>query len=275
MKNDDESGTEWSFQIEGEEKKTTEKKEPVDGTWVFKVDVSGSSIENKSASPANAVAKSKETPLANNKNAVEKKIHSKEKAVIDPAAIDGEVRLQLDRRPSKLRKEVEGQLSLQKETIKNMRAVEDKIIRAPLLKRMIAQVVDIFVVFLLFVSSAYIAPYAVKGITIILEHANSLNYFDSTATSQLTHLVIFVFAVVFVFVFMLSATNTTFGKNIMGLQVRDIDRPGISLPQAFLREIILKPLSLLSVLGILYSLINEDRRTLHDVLSSTIVTLKK
>lgn len=247
MKDEDDSSTEWTFQVGGEAlTKDTEKSAEAPPVIPFKA-----------------------------KPVVEKKSSAVGKVVLDLGDIDNAAKLEIDRRSSKLRIDTEQAVALQKEAIKKMRAVEDVIIQAPVIKRIVAQFVDFFVILLLFIVSAYFVPFGVKVTKNILASAALDNMFDKSTTPQLVHLVFFLLGIYIIFVVFLSATNTTVGKRAMDLQVRDVDSSTISLSQAFLREMILKPLSFLSILGVLYVFVNKERKTLHDLLSSTLVVSKK
>ena len=77
----------------------------------------------------------------------------------------------------------------------------------------------------------------------------------------------------FYFVWTTAYARGTPAKLLFGLRVADV-RTGESLgfPQAFFRELIAKPLGLfLAGTGILVAFVRKDRRTLHDILSQSVV----
>lgn len=63
------------------------------------------------------------------------------------------------------------------------------------------------------------------------------------------------------------------GKSLLNLYIGKNSQVGryANLPQAFMRELVFKPISILSVFGILMMLVNRDSRALHDRLSGTAV----
>jgi uncharacterized RDD family membrane protein YckC len=91
--------------------------------------------------------------------------------------------------------------------------------------------------------------------------------------------VVFVFLISFIyfifFVIILSSTNSTIGKKLSGIEIQGENQYSISITKTFLREFIFKPLSILSVVGIIYFFLDSKKRTLHDILSSTIVVKTK
>lgn len=241
----------------------------IDSTWTFHVGGEEVARDADKVLEAPTIIPVKATPV------VEKKSPAVGKVLLDLGDIDNTAKLEIDRRPSKLRVDTEQSPALNKEAIKNMKAVEDTFEHAPLFKRAVAQFIDMFVIFLIFVLSAYFVPFGLKVTKRILRLFN-LEYFFNTLTTPLLVQLVFIFIGIYiVFVVFLSATATTVGKKIMDLEVRDIDRPTITISQAFLREMILKPLSIISIFGILYVFVNKERKTLHDILSLTFVVTKK
>jgi len=83
-----------------------------------------------------------------------------------------------------------------------------------------------------------------------------------------------VVALVYIFFYLLPTCTRrkSLGKKLFDLRVghREDDRP-LSKKAMLWREVIVKPLSVLSLVGLLIALINENRRTLHDYLSGTTV----
>ncbi|WP_372653854.1 RDD family protein [Halobacteriovorax sp.] len=69
----------------------------------------------------------------------------------------------------------------------------------------------------------------------------------------------------------LSSSQKTLGKRILKLKILGTLKPKAPLGVIMIREYIAKPLSLLSVIGILMIPLNKRRRGLHDYISGTIV----
>lgn len=65
--------------------------------------------------------------------------------------------------------------------------------------------------------------------------------------------------------------NVSFGKKLLGLRVRGTDKYSISIIQAFMRELVMKPLSFLIIAGFFTPFISKKRLSIHDMLADTIV----
>jgi uncharacterized RDD family membrane protein YckC len=67
--------------------------------------------------------------------------------------------------------------------------------------------------------------------------------------------------------------KASIGKSFMNIYVGKESQVGryASIPQAFMREVFFKPISVLSVFGILMIFVNREQRSLHDRLSGTSV----
>jgi uncharacterized RDD family membrane protein YckC len=230
-------------------------------TWTFEVDV-GSEEKNQESE----LNEQKKTKTAIGKKSL--------------AAGKTEKHLELDLRrvtpiKPKMEKKNPRRAITNIEKIFNVVPISENMIFASLVKRTAAQLIDLFVLFILFILSAYFVPVGIKVCQIFMERSKLKFMYDMMTTSQLVQLVIFTFYVFIIFVVFLSITNTTIGKKIMRLEVRGSEYYPLSIMKAFLRELVFKPLSFLTVVGILYAWVNPEKRTFHDLLSSTIVVAKK
>lgn len=75
----------------------------------------------------------------------------------------------------------------------------------------------------------------------------------------------------FLFVIGTSFYNRTIGKKVMGLTVRNDERFTLHVTDIFIRETLIKPLSVASIIGLLPVLFTEKKKALHDYLAKTIV----
>ena len=73
------------------------------------------------------------------------------------------------------------------------------------------------------------------------------------------------------YVLPLSVSGATLGKKAASVRVITIDGESPSLQQAFVREVLMKPISIILVVGVALAFINRPKRTLYDLLSGTIV----
>lgn len=80
------------------------------------------------------------------------------------------------------------------------------------------------------------------------------------------------FAIYFLFIcFPMAFFNRTLGKKMVGIYVYGDNSFNLSMMRVFLREFILKPISILSVIGIVVLFFNKKRKTLHDFILKTVV----
>ena len=154
---------------------------------------------------------------------------------------------------------------------KQNQTLEDDFEKASLVKRFIAFVID----------TAFLAGliYLAKPISTMIR-AIAQTYMDNYKLKFLypdpitanIFLGVSILVLVFAFVVLpVSFYNASFGKKILGLKVRDIDTNTITLKQAFKRELIMKPLSLLVVVGLFVPLFTKKRQGLHDFATETVV----
>lgn len=144
--------------------------------------------------------------------------------------------------------------------------------RAELLKmRVLAQLIDFAVIVGLVLLTLIELPIAMKLSNIVLDKIHWKFIFGINITLKLMQFVLFCFNFFIVHVLMLSRTNKTIGKNIMGIKVLGNTEDSISIKVAFMREMIFKPISFLTIIGILYPFIKDEGDPFHDSLSGTQV----
>ncbi len=139
------------------------------------------------------------------------------------------------------------------------------------IKRLLAQCLDCIGVVLLF--------YVVNTLRIPFYHVfmNLINYFKISIELTLVEYQYFSFYILafsvyfFYFVVITAFYNQTLGKKFLSIRVREEQRFSLAISDMFMREMIYKPVSFLSVVGLLMSFSHKKRRCLHDVMSRTIV----
>ena len=148
---------------------------------------------------------------------------------------------------------------------------EDSFTLAPLPKRAIAFILDFllmtgFVYFIKFTStliSEFIHLFmGGQSFKLMISEAQMMNLL----ICSLGFLLLFFFVVIPVAFF-----NTSFGKKLMGLRIRGIEKYTISISTAFKRELILKPISIFLVAGFITPFISKKCLSIHDMLAETIV----
>lgn len=140
-----------------------------------------------------------------------------------------------------------------------------------LFKRFIALFLDLFVALVVFILSAFLVPFATKTSQDVLDLLHMKFTYGPSTTSVIIHALLFVVDMFIVFALFLSYTNTSVGKKALGLSIRGKYQYELSVSQALLRELIFKPLSLISVVGGLWAFVDKEKRSLHDILSATLV----
>jgi uncharacterized RDD family membrane protein YckC len=144
--------------------------------------------------------------------------------------------------------------------------------RADLLQtRAFAQIIDLAVGVGLFILTFFELPMAMKISKSILDIMNWKFIFNASTTMDIIQVSLFFLNYFIVFAILLSNSNKTIGKNIMGLKVVGKKNDSISVSMAFQREMLFKPISFLTIIGALYPYIDKDGGTLHDFLSGTQV----
>ena len=84
---------------------------------------------------------------------------------------------------------------------------------------------------------------------------------------------IFVVLYFFIFVLLITFTSKSPGKFATKILVDDIDGGDIGFFRTFLREMIFKPISALTIIGIFMPFMNPQRRALHDFLSKSVIRI--
>lgn len=157
------------------------------------------------------------------------------------------------------------------ERLKNDDNTQDIFIFANPLKRVLAAILDLMLLGLFtYVGRLLILPIYRLNIMIMDRYHYNLTI-PKISYYHYAHFVIF--GIVY-FVLMVIGTafyNKTPGKKLLGLTVRGDTKFSLQVTDIFLREVLLKPLSIISVVGILMALFHKQRKTLHDILVKTMV----
>jgi len=139
------------------------------------------------------------------------------------------------------------------------------------LSRIMAQIIDLSIIIIIFVLSYFLAQVILKISDSLLDDFKMKFIFSAQAMISIIHMLVFSFNVFIVFVYFLVVESTSIGKKIMGLSVISKEQEYITFKQAFLREMIFKPLSYVTFFGLFWALIDKEQKTLHDILAATNV----
>lgn len=140
--------------------------------------------------------------------------------------------------------------------------------------RVMAGLVDSVVIFLLYKLSGFLNIFLkdqVKEIFILLKQEKLVKL---SSFVEISNLLIFFVAYCIVFVILPAFWKKSIGKAFFKLVINNTFGEQVGPMRIVVREIIFKPLSSLSIFGILMIPFNNNRRGAHDYLSGTIVDFK-
>jgi uncharacterized RDD family membrane protein YckC len=151
--------------------------------------------------------------------------------------------------------------------------VEEEYVIANSQKRMIAAVIDIVTVLFLF-KVANFEKLIILAEDLYFPIVKIFNIEDLLENSQLDLLFISFNTLIFVFLFYLVPTivmKRSLGKKILGIKIYCLITETPTFLTMILREVILKPFSIILVFGIAMIYFDEEKRAFHDRLSATLV----
>lgn len=137
--------------------------------------------------------------------------------------------------------------------------------------RGIALAIDLLLLFGLYKLSFLAAPINVKLVHLFLDKYNLKLLFSETILYQLSSYFNLVCCLFFGIIIPTAFFNSSLGKKIMRLRVRGDFKYTLSIEQAFKREIILKPISILAIFGFFLPFFDKKKKSFHDKIVGTIV----
>lgn len=147
----------------------------------------------------------------------------------------------------------------------------DVFAHASLIKRGFAFIVDSFFLASLYFMVRLSAPYWMRFIQYFLSSYNLKLLIPEAMLMKAILVVVGFFCLFFFVVVPVAFFNHSLGKKIFGLKVRGEEKYTISLTEAFMRELIYKPLGILIVIGLVVPFFTEKKNALHDMISHTLV----
>ncbi|MFA6236157.1 MAG: RDD family protein [Bacteriovorax sp.] len=142
---------------------------------------------------------------------------------------------------------------------------------APLYKRGIAFILDgLFIASLLY-SVKMLVPFWRSLIQIFLDKYKLVFWFPEPMVMNGILAISGALALFFFIVIPVAFFNHSFGKKIMGLKVRCEQKYTISISEAFQREIIMKPLSIIILAGFVTPFFSKSKLSIHDMIVHTLV----
>ncbi len=139
------------------------------------------------------------------------------------------------------------------------------------IRRGVALLIDLLFSFGLSILVYTSAPLSRKLIQIYIDKYNLQLLLPESITLKLI-IAINGFLIAFFFIIIpLSFYNSSLGKKLIGISVRGTNSYTISISQAILRELIMKPISILIAVGFVTPFFTKKKQSIHDMLSETIV----
>lgn len=180
-----------------------------------------------------------------------------------------EKKLKLDtqaHKPSKLRSELYDEL-LREEA----EAERDFYSNSPISDRVFALAIDAAVLYGLYEWLLILEPKQFALISELLDRNDLQFWLGNEVMSNLIYFTTGFFMLFFFVVVPVSFFNWSIGKKVFGIIIRGKDQYSLSLAEAFLREIIMKPIGVVCLVGFIIPFFNKERQSLHDKVVGTFV----
>lgn len=184
---------------------------------------------------------------------------------------DGQKRkLKLDynaQKPAKSRQQLYNEMK-QEEAILD----QDVYQYASIVERGISLALDLGFIFLLYKLVMFLVPLEFKLSHYFMDQYKIQFIFGDAALSKLL-LIVSTIAVVFCgIVFPMAFFNNSFGKKLVGLKVRGDDKYTMTISEAVMREVVMKPISMGCLIGFVLPFFGgKERKSLHDKVMHTFV----
>lgn len=184
---------------------------------------------------------------------------------------DGEKRkLKLDynaQKPAKSRQQLYNEMK-QEEAILD----QDVFQYASIVERGISLALDFGFIFLLYKLVVFLVPLEFKLSHYFMDQYKIQFIFGDAALSKLLLIVSTIAAVFCGIVFPMAFFNNSFGKKLVGLKVRGDEKYTLTISEAVMREVVMKPISMGCLIGfVLPFFTGKERKSLHDKVMHTFV----
>ena len=129
------------------------------------------------------------------------------------------------------------------------------------LKRLFSNLIDGVMIIVVFVFAKLTAPYAQE---LVIENARRLRFniaFSPTEITDICLVILFIAFFLLIYAYPCFLLGRSLGKNIIKIKIAGLnDQIPLSKKQILGREIIMKPISLFSLVGVLMIFTNEEKR---------------
>ncbi len=133
-------------------------------------------------------------------------------------------------------------------------------------------VIDLFTIVLLGFASNLLKEISTEHLLPLI--GSDLSYKD-LSKDELIVVVNFLLLFLLLYVFPVFSMKRTIGKVFTKVEIEDINHGLVGGFRVVLREIVLKPISILTIIGIVIAFTNKKKRSLHDYLTATYIIPEK
>lgn len=138
--------------------------------------------------------------------------------------------------------------------------------------RLIALAIDSVFAFALVKSAIFLSPLEGKFLHAVFLDKYKLQFmFGENLTNQFFLVATIFFALFFFIVIPVAFFNVSLGKKMTRQRVRGEGKYTITISQAFRRELIYKPISIVILIGFVLPFFDKKKKSLHDKLAGTFV----
>lgn len=169
-------------------------------------------------------------------------------------------------KPAKTRQQMYDELKKEEEILD-----QDVYYYAPVVKRGAALILDLAFMFLLYKVVLKAVPWEIKISEFCMNKYHLQFMFGHAALVKLFILINSLVATFYGIVMPVAFYNNTIGKKFLNLKVRGVDKYTLTISEAFIREIIYKPISIVCIAGFFVPFYNKEKQSVHDKLANTIV----
>lgn len=169
-------------------------------------------------------------------------------------------------RPAKTGQQLYNELKLEEKILD-----QDIYQYASYVERGAALLLDSVFVFILYKVVIFFTPYEFQLTQYFLD---SYNLEFILGKNFLLKMILAVTAIIVAFFGLIIPTaffNNSFGKKMLNLKVRGQEKYTITINEAIVREIILKPISIACILGFIIPFFDKEKKSLHDKIMKTLV----
>lgn len=188
----------------------------------------------------------------------------------DPFDDGKKTKLKLDydvQKPAKTRQQLYNEMK-QEEVILD----QDIYQYASVLERGIALALDFVFLFILFKAIVFFVPLELKLAELFMARYKVEFILGNALLSKFFFGANVVVAIFSGIVFPMAFFNSSFGKKFLGLKVRGDEKYTLTITEAFLREVVMKPIGMGCLIGFVLPFFGgKDRKSLHDKVMHTFV----